>query len=206
MKRVSVFIIFVFLFWGANANSKMTNAERNLIGKGNANEPMRVLTIDNEPDSLLLRSKCKDVDLANDSLELHLFIERLKATMQQAKGVGIAAPQVGLLRNVFLFVRMDKEHNPVQVAINPRIEAYSEETFCFERDGCLSIPGISGNSIRYKWIDVVYRDETGKYIRERLSGTSRQSDFTGIIFQHEFDHLQGVLFIDKLCDLEANRE
>lgn len=199
-------MISVFLFLGINAYSKMTKEERNLIGKGNANEPMRVLTIHNEADSLLLRSKCKDVDLSHDSLELHLFIERLKATMQAEKGVGIAAPQVGLLWNVFLFVRMDKENNPVQVAINPRIAACSAETFCFERDGCLSIPGISGNSIRYKWIDVVYQDETGRFIRERLSGISRQSDFTGIIFQHEFDHLQGVLFIDKLCDLKANCE
>lgn len=205
MKKIPILIIFFSLLWGANANTKMTREERNLIVKGNSNEPMRVLTIENGDDSLLLRSKCKDVDVADDDLLPH-FIERLKATMEAEKGVGIAAPQVGLLWNIFLFVRMDKEGFPVQVAINPRVEAYSEETFCFERDGCLSIPGVSGNSIRHKWIDVVYQDEKGQFVRERLSGTSRTSDFTGIIFQHEFDHLQGVLFTDKLCDLEASRE
>lgn len=54
--------------------------------------------------------------------------------------------------------------------------------------------------MRYPWIDVEYYNEKGELKQERLSGYSRETDFTGIIFQHEFDHLQGVLFIDKLCE------
>ena len=74
------------------------------------------------------------------------------------------------------------------------------ETICFEGDGCLSVPDLSGSTKRYAWIDVEYYNEKGELIKERLSGQSRGSDFTGVIFQHEFDHLQGILFIDRLFD------
>lgn len=120
--------------------------------------------------------------------------------MEAESGVGIAAPQVGILRNVFLFTRIDKPEKPVEVAINPRIINYSSEKVCFERDGCLSIPDQSGNSLRYKWVEVEYLNEKGESIRETLKGYERSGDFTGIIFQHEFDHLNGILYTDKLCN------
>lgn len=201
MSKIITLCILLFSLSASYTLTKMTENEIKLINNGNNNSPYRVLTIDDKQDSLFLRQKCEDIDVETIGKDenLRTFITRLKITMQAESGIGIAAPQVGIGRNIFLFTRIDRTGEPVVVAINPKITAHSKETICFERDGCLSIPGISGNSQRYKWVEVEYYDETGKKHKERLSGYSRQSDFTGVIFQHEYDHLQGILFIDKLC-------
>lgn len=201
MSKIITLCILLFSLSASYTLTKMTENEIKLINNGDNNSPYRVLTIDDKQDSLFLRQKCEDIDVETIGKDenLRTFITRLKITMQAESGIGIAAPQVGIGRNIFLFTRIDRTGEPVEVAINPKITAHSKETICFERDGCLSIPGISGNSQRYKWVEVEYYDETGKKHKERLSGYSRQSDFTGIIFQHEYDHLQGILFIDKLC-------
>lgn len=180
----------------------MTPQELTLINNADIKTPFRVLTIDNMEDSLFLRKKAIDIDTKDIATNKSLqdFIQRLKLTMVVESGVGIAAPQVGLGRNIFLFVRLDKPDFPIDVAINPKIVNHPEEKVCFEDDGCLSVPDISDNSLRYPWIDVEYYNENGELIKERLSGHSRGGDFTGVVFQHEFDHLDGILFTDKLCD------
>lgn len=198
MKLSLVLLIGLALF-SVKSMAQFTQDEKDLINSGTTETPFRVLKVTDQQDSIFLRQKCSDIENINESEDLQLLIDRLKSTMAAESGVGIAAPQVGIARNVFLFTRIDKANYPVIVAINPKIVNHPEETICFERDGCLSIPGISGNSIRYPWVDVEYTDENGNPVQERLEGYSRESDFTGIIFQHEFDHLQGVLFIDKLC-------
>lgn len=177
---------------------KFTPLERSSILSGDTNASFRVLSVDNEADSLILRQKCRDVDFQADKELIQLLISRLKLTMAAESGVGIAAPQVGVLRNVFLFMRFDKPEQPIEVAINPRIVSTSPDTYCFERDGCLSVPDRRENTRRYVWIDVEYSNEAGKQVRERLYGGMRGADFTGVIFQHEFDHLQGVLYIDRI--------
>ena len=198
MKLSLVLLIGLTLF-PVKSMAQFTQDEKGLINSGTTETPFRVLKVTDQQDSIFLRQKCSDIENINESEDLQLLIDRLKTTMAAESGVGIAAPQVGIGRNIFLFTRIDKANYPVIVAINPKIVNHPEETICFERDGCLSIPGISGNSIRYPWVDVEYTDENGNLVQERLEGYSRESDFTGIIFQHEFDHLQGVLFTDKLC-------
>jgi peptide deformylase len=178
---------------------EMTKEEKTLINSGKANEMFRVLLTTNKQDSLILRQKSKTIELSKDADDLKLLIERLKVTLEVENGVGIAAPQVGILRNLFLIVRVDKPGMPVEAVINPTIVAHPEKTVCFESDGCLSIPEISGNSIRYPWIEVEYFNENGDKIHEKLTGHSRKDNFAAIIFQHEYDHLCGILFIDKLC-------
>jgi peptide deformylase len=177
----------------------LTRAEKELINSGDANASFRVLLTTGKTDSLLLRQKSKTIELTKDSDDLQLLIARLKCTLATAHGVGIAAPQVGILRNLFLIVRVDKPGNPVETVINPVIVSHPVETVCFERDGCLSIPETSGNSMRYPWIEVEYFNENGDKIREKLTGYSRKDNFAAVIFQHEYDHLLGTLFIDKLC-------
>lgn len=198
MKFSLVLLIGLSLF-SIKSMAQFTQNEKILINSGTTETPFRVLKVTDQQDSIFLRQKCSDIENINESEDLQLLIGRLKTTMAAESGVGIAAPQVGIGRNIFLFTRIDKANYPVIVAINPKIVNHPEETICFERDGCLSIPGISGNSIRYHWVDVEYTDENGNLVQERLEGYSRESDFTGIIFQHEFDHLQGILFTDKLC-------
>lgn len=197
MKFSLVLLIGLSLF-SIKSMAQFTQNEKILINSGTTETPFRVLKVTDQQDSIFLRQKCSDIEDISDSLDVQILIDRLKTTMAVESGVGIAAPQVGIGRNIFLFTRIDKANYPVIVAINPKIVNHPEETICFERDGCLSIPGISGNSIRYPWVDVEYTDENGNLVQERLEGYSRESDFTGIIFQHEFDHLQGILFTDKL--------
>lgn len=176
----------------------MIKEELDLIGQFAADTAFRVLEVSNPEDYRVLRTKCTDIN--PDNKHVKHFIARLKTTLEEEQGVGIASPQVGLSRNLFLFIRVDKPDMPVEVAINPKIIDHPQETICFERDGCLSIPGVSGNSIRYPWIVVEYTNEQGKRVKERLEGHSRQGNFVAVIFQHEYDHLQGVLFTDKLCE------
>ncbi|MDR2382366.1 MAG: peptide deformylase [Prevotellaceae bacterium] len=177
----------------------LTNEEKTLINSGKANESFRVLLSTNEEDSLILRQKSQTIEFTKDAGDLNLLIARLKVTLKAKNGAGIAAPQVGILRNLFIIVRVDKPGMPVEAVINPVIVSHPDEIVCFERDGCLSIPETSGNSMRYPWIEVEYLNENGEKMREKLSGHSRQDNFAAVIFQHEYDHLMGILFVDKLC-------
>lgn len=179
--------------------AQFTQNELDIIHNGTAEEPFRVLKTTDEKDSLILRSKSEDIDEVVDNVDLYLLISRLLVTMEVEQGVGIAAPQVGILKNVFLFVRTDLPDYPVEAVINPRITNKPDSTVCFVGDGCLSIPETNGNTVRYPWVEVEYTNIRGERVIQRLEGYSRDDNFVGIIFQHEFDHLQGILFTDRLC-------
>ena len=206
-KFVNILILLSLQVTMGFSQRTTTFSERELeiICHGTGESVFRILQTTDQVDSLILRMPSTDMadpdSIADDEI-LQLLIERLHITMEQAGGVGIAAPQVGVLKNVFLFIRVDLPGEPIQVVINPRMVAHATETICFVRDGCLSIPDISGNSVRYPWIEVEFWDEKGDFHRERLEGFHRSDNFVAVIFQHEFDHLQGVLFTDKNCLLE----
>jgi peptide deformylase len=208
VKKVIYLLIITISISACKSVKHMTNNEKILINNGNRETPFRVLQTDNQKDSLFLRRKSIDIDVKNiaTNKDLQLMIARLALTLAEESGVGIAAPQIGIGRNLFLFMRFDKEGKPVQVAINPRIIGHSGELFLFEGDGCLSIPELSGTTERYRWVDVEYYDENGIRVEERLSGGGRGEDFTGVIFQHEFDHLQGILFTDRLAKEPENHK
>jgi N-formylmethionyl-tRNA deformylase len=197
-------IALIFLMVGQfniMALTPFTERELEIIHNGDGNTPFRVLQVTDRIDSLVLRMPSADVDtdsIVNDE-SLQRLIQRLIVTMNHAGGVGIAAPQAGVLKNVFVFTRVDLPDKVIQIAINPKIVAFPEETVCFERDGCLSIPDIQANSLRLPWVEVEYWDEKGNFHREHLEGYSRTDNFSAVIFQHEYDHLQGVLFTDKIC-------
>ena len=199
MKNILLFLLSTILLSSCNTYHRMTQSEIRLIQSVDNNAPFKVLLTSNANEEKKLRQPSRDLNFKKDKKVIDLLISRLKATMFLESGVGIAAPQIGISRNLFLFVRVDKPDEQIEVAINPKILNHPNETIYFERDGCLSVPNFSGNSIRYPWIEVEYTNENGVLIREKLEGYSRQDNFVAVIFQHEFDHLQGVLFIDKLC-------
>ncbi len=175
-----------------------TPAEIALIMAGDTNVPMRILLTTNLDDSLQLRETSMDVDPDPNNPVLKHFIKRLYYTMIADGGVGIAAPQVGIKRNLFWFKRFDiLPSKPFQVAINPKIMFYSQKKVNFAGDGCLSVPNISGKTDRFSSIYVQYYTENGFLENNILEGTSAVS-FTSVCFQHEFDHLNGVLFVDRL--------
>lgn len=176
-----------------------TQAEIDLIMSREANEPMRILLTSIEEDSLFLRKTAIPIKPdANDPVLTRLR-ERMLVTMNQAGGVGLAGPQVGIGRDVFFCKRFDLENQPFQFIINPVVIFYSVRTSVFPYDGCLSMPHYTGPRAtrRHTSIFVEYYTQDGVKEKNILEGTS-SSNFTSVCFQHEFDHLRGILFPDRL--------
>ncbi|MCB0480286.1 MAG: peptide deformylase [Flavobacteriales bacterium] len=196
MIRYSCFILLLLCMpsWAQGQRlKKFKKKEIRLIESAAPNERLRVLTINDKKDSLLLRKPCKKVNLEKDKETVIYFSKRLKATVTDPKnmGVGIAAPQVGLLRRLIYVQRFDKENFPLEFYINPRIIEYSD-SLQLGKEGCLSIPDKSAEVFRAQFIKIEYVDMDGKKHIEEISG------FTSVIFQHEIDHLDGILYLDHL--------
>lgn len=117
---------------------------------------------------------------------LQELIENMFFTMEKNKGVGLAASQVGVDAALFI-VEVDMQR---YIFINPQIKHYSKDKVEME-EGCLSFPGIFKPVTRSKKITIAYLDEKGQKQRLKAKGLLAR------VIQHEFDHLRGVLFIDK---------
>lgn len=139
----------------------------------------------------ILRKKSKIVKAVDEKiLEL---LEDMAETMYQEDGVGLAAPQIGILKRL---VVIDVGEGLIKL-INPVIIEASGEQQGIE--GCLSVPGVSGEVIRPQKVRIGAQNEKGEYIE--LEG----EDLLARAFCHELDHLEGILFIDKmLLDTEIN--
>lgn len=167
------------------------------------NEVMRVFTVDSPSDSILLRQSCSDIpaELLNGE-DYRTLARKMVATVTSPEqdGVGIAGPQVGLSRRVVAVKRYDLEGEPFLVFPNIRITEYRGETEPGP-EGCLSVPGKRGTVLRYRDIDISYTSpETLKDTTERITG------FTAVIFQHECDHLDGIIYTDRLCASPATKD
>lgn len=123
-------------------------------------------------------------------------------TMKHASGVGLAAPQIGLSIQLAVIqvkptkFRPNLESLPKTVIINPRVVSYSKDQSA-DWEGCLSFPGVRGKAVRSNKIKVQYMDEHGKKVRRELSG------FSARVFQHEIDHLNGIVYIDRIKDMKT---
>ena len=143
-----------------------------------------------------LKARCRPVTGA-DSEQVRALLPRMFASMYQAPGIGLAAPQVGvLLRLAIVDLIPDKRKSPV-VLINPEVVATSEELASRE-EGCLSLPGQYAQVVRPAHVKVRFTDETGA--RREIEGAGLLS----ACLQHEIDHLDGVLFIDHISILKRN--
>jgi peptide deformylase len=120
------------------------------------------------------------------------LIDDMFETMYAAPGVGLAAPQVNVSKRLFVMDVHDDEHEPA-VVINPKLEDLSEEVEL--REGCLSVPGMVGEIVRYKHAAVAGLDRNGQKIRIEGDGLFAQC------IQHEVDHLNGRLYIDRAKNL-----
>lgn len=151
---------------------------------------MALLPVLQYPDERL-RKKAKDVTEFTD--ELHTFIDDLIETMYEDKGVGLAATQVNMHKNIFV-VDVSDAHDSPQVFINAEI-VETKGTVTSE-EGCLSVPGIFNKVQRHQWMHVKALDRDGKPFEVKTD------EFLALAMQHEMDHLQGILFIDKLSSLK----
>ena len=144
----------------------------------------KILIILQEKDPIL-RKKAELVKNPG-SPEIKQLVEDMIATMVGIKGVGLAAPQVGAPYRIFTA----NIENKIFVFINPEIKDFSNNKTPFE-EGCLSVPKIWGPVIRPKKLTVKALDENGKLFKIRAKGLLAR------VIQHEMDHLNGGLFIDK---------
>lgn len=141
---------------------------------------------------------CEEVDINNINAEILDNISDLKETLNFSDGYGIAAPQVGINKRIII-IKVDKEKCkytqcedvPTTVMINPSWSPISDIKY-IEYEGCLSIPSIRGKVERYKEIKVTYYDELGNKIIKEVKG------FTARDIQHECDHLDGIVFLEKV--------
>ncbi|MDR1983884.1 MAG: peptide deformylase [Prevotellaceae bacterium] len=191
-----IFCVCLILLFAASCTSKpisFTNDEIETVNK--YSQKMRVLLTTDKSDSLFLRQQAKDfsdADLQSDIFK-NLKTQMLFTVQDTANtGVGIAAPQVGISRRLIAVQRFDKPDEPFEFYANAYIVYYSDEKR-IGAEGCLSIPDWRGNVERSETIVIKYIDTENLKPR-----TDTVSGFTAVIFQHEVDHLDGVLFIDKL--------
>ena len=157
----------------------------------------RILKI-REVGDPILHQKCREVDINNILKETLEEIEDMKETLNFTEGFGIAAPQVGIdKRIVIIQVNKDKctykdcEEVPTTVMLNPTWRKLSEEKE-IEYEGCLSVLSIRWKVERYTEIEVTYYNEKGDKIVKPLKG------FTAKCVQHEVDHLDGIVFLEKV--------
>lgn len=148
-----------------------------------------------------LRAISKEIELSEiHSKTIQDEIDGLIDTMRLANGAGIAAPQVGIMNRIFIMGMNnnprypDQESFPLLVSINPKIKELTNETV-EGWEGCLSIPDIRGKVNRFTKIELTAYDRNGELFKQKLEG------FAAVVAQHELDHLNGVLFIDRMTDL-----
>jgi len=186
MKKLPFLLI---LFIGFINAQKLTPGEISIINKGDINTAMPIYqTTDADQHKTLLNlsSEISPVD-PNTAV----LVKRMKESLLSTDGgVGIAAPQVGINRKVIWVERFDKEGNPMEYFINPVI-VWRSELQNLGPEGDLSIPEFRDQFYRSKVIQLEYVDLKGQKYSEIVEG------FTAVIFQHEIDHLFGILISDK---------
>ncbi|MBQ0136560.1 MAG: peptide deformylase [Paludibacteraceae bacterium] len=142
-------------------------------------------------------------DVQQGEMDVHQLIADMQETLTQAEGCGLAAPQVGLSKRLFIVDGSELgEDYPdckdfKQAFINPEIIEESEETSTYS-EGCLSLPGISENVIRPKTITIRYQDADFQWHEDTYT------DFKARIVLHEYDHLEGHVFTDRISPIRKS--
>ncbi len=175
----------------------LSEDERIMIRSGDTTQLLRVFQDTVAEESGVLRMLSTDIEPEEKLLPLLAKRMYLAVTDSLHPGVGIAAPQVGVNRNVIWVQRFDKVGEPLELYLNPKI-TWRSKLMRKGLEGCLSIPDTMGQVLRNYAIRLTYQDIEGKRHDEMVEG------FTAVIFQHETDHLLGILFTDRLAEQEAN--
>ncbi len=174
-------------------NNYFSETEKMLIISGDTSKMLRVTQTTNNEDLKILMALSNDISYQEPLLSLLAKRMYLSVTDSSTNGVGIAAPQVGINRNLIWVKRFDKTGNPFEFYINPKI-VWKSELLQLGAEGCLSIPDLRDDVIRSYAIQISYNTINGSIFTEVIEG------FTAVIFQHEIDHLYGVLFPQRVDD------
>jgi len=153
---------------------------------------MEIFTINDKKEEKFLRRKTLNFDFSKcDKNEIRETIKKMKLAIRKDKGIGLSANQIGLTWRFFIAeIPGDKGKLKFYAIFNPGIVKISKEKIILE-EGCLSVPGIWGLVERPEQIVLLGFDKNGKKIKMRAWGLPAR------VFQHEIDHLNGVLFIDR---------
>ena len=152
------------------------------------NPPLKIYMLGQET----LRTPAIRIVKVDDSIRQ--LAKNMLLTMYSAKGIGLAAPQVGVQKRILVIdLNFEDPDTPPNVFINPEIISSSASLDTYE-EGCLSIPGVYLNVLRPSSIKLSYRDEMGRPKKMNAEGLMARC------IQHEIDHLNGVLFVDKVTD------
>lgn len=186
MKNLSFLLLFFFVVINAQ---KLTSSEIFLINQGDIKTALPIFqTTDSHQHNTLLHLST-EIDATD--INTAILVNRMKESLLSTDGgVGIAAPQVGINRKVIWVQRFDKEGEPLEYFINPVI-LWKSELQNLGPEGDLSIPEFRDQFYRSKVIQLEYVDLKGQKYSEIVEG------FTAVIFQHEIDHLFGILISDK---------
>jgi len=179
------------MFIGVSTFSqKFSKKEKELILSGDVKTALPIYQTDNEEQNKVLLAQSEEISPKDKTLPI--LIERMKLVLAgTGGGVGIAGPQGGINRRVILVQRFDKPNAPVEYFINPKITWWSE-LWNKGPEGDLSIENFRDAFYRSYSIRLEYYDLENKKHEEMVEG------FTAVIFQHEIDHLFGILIPDKL--------
>ena len=188
-----ILMIMVSRFRSDEGDMGFTKQELVLLDE--ADSIMRVLTIQDSSDLAVLRSSSTDFSdeaLLSDKFQRLSQLMVATVTHPSQDGVGIAGPQVGLNRRVVAVQRFDKEGEPFEVYPNIKI-VWASDSLALGSEGCLSVPDRRGEVARSTEIIIEYRSQSDlQTVRDTVNG------FTAVIFQHEIDHLDGILYIDRI--------
>lgn len=173
-----------------------TSNEKAIILSGDTATMLRVTQITEAEELKVLTTVSKDIN-PKDPL-IKVLAQRMYLAMRDVTrpGIGIAGPQVGINRNIIWVKRYDKEGEPFELYLNPRI-SWKSELLRKGPEGCLSVPDTTGNVVRHHAIRLSYFNPQGEAKEEIIEG------FTAVIFQHETDHLNGILFTERLKEQET---
>ncbi len=185
MKQIITAFLFIILANSAFSQDYLSTEKEN---------PQRVFKISNTNDSISLRTVSKEV--TRKDVDTKQIISQLYATVTDSAtlGVGIAAPQIGINKRIILVQRFDKVDNPFEAYLNPYIVQTTKFTEKMV-EGCLSVDSIRAEVVRPYAIMINYTTPSGCSHTELVEG------YTARIFQHEIDHLNGILFTDKASSL-----
>ena len=201
MKRSTLLIILAIsldiIVWGYipdRGEGGFTSYEKELIR--DADSIFRVLTVEDSLDNAALRAP--STDLSPKTIKSRDFIDLCNTMLRTVThpsqdGVGIAAPQIGINRRIVAVQRFDKPGEPFEVYPNVRI-VWTSDSCAYGPEGCLSVPDRREEVLRSQEIVIEYAllQHPQWAVRDTVKG------FTAVIFQHEIDHLDGVLYIDRL--------
>lgn len=150
---------------------------------------MTVLNIRQAPDPILRRKVSR---VARIDASIQKLIDDMFETMYAASGVGLAANQIGVPLRVFVLGIPDREEEKIDEYVFINAEFIKKGGERLVEEGCLSIPGYRGQLTRAEWVKVKGLDRNGREVRVRAEGLMAQA------FEHEIDHLDGILYIDRM--------